>query len=50
MTKKGEGIRKRGDCWYLDFRHDGTRHYVRLGRLISKTAAKDIAKVKRGGS
>jgi integrase len=44
---KGEGIYKRNNTWWLDFTHEGRRHYERLGKFISKTAAKEIAQTKR---
>jgi hypothetical protein len=48
MARRGDGIYQRGKTWWLDFTHDEKRHYVRLGRNISKTVAGEIAKVKRG--
>ena len=48
MARRGDGIYRRGGTWWLDFMHEGKRHYVRLGRNISKTVAGEIAKVKRG--
>ena len=47
MARKGDGIRKRGDSWWLDFTHESKRHQVRLGRNINRTAAKEIADVQR---
>jgi integrase len=32
MARRGDGVYQRGDTWWLDFTHDGRRHYVRLGR------------------
>ena len=48
MARRGDGLYLRGKTWYLDFRYDGTRHVVRLGRNINRTAASEIATVKRG--
>src|SRR3989442_10977908 len=48
MARRGDGIYQRGKTWWLDFTHEEKRHYVRLGRNISKTVAGEIAKVKRG--
>ncbi len=39
----------RGRTWWLDFRHNGVRHALRLGTNISRTTAKELASVKRGG-
>ena len=47
MVKRGDGIYKRGNTWWLDFKHEGKRHYERLGKFISKTAAREIAQVKQ---
>jgi len=47
MARKGDGIYLRGTVWYLDFRWEGKRHVVRIGRNISKTVAREIAQVKR---
>jgi len=47
MARRGDGIYLRGRTWRLDFRHDGRRYIVRLGRNINRTAAQDIASVKR---
>ena len=44
MARRGDGIYQRGGTWWLDFLHDGRRHYVRLGRRISRTAAGEIAR------
>ena len=33
----------RGRTWWLDFRHMGERHQVRLGRNISRTTAAELA-------
>src|SRR2546426_5147985 len=48
MARRGDGIYQRGKTWWLDFTHEEKRHYVRLGRNISRTVAGEIAKVKRG--
>ena len=47
MARRGDGIYQRSGTWWLDFLHDGRRHYVRLGRRISRTAAGEIARVQR---
>src|SRR5437867_4144632 len=47
MARRGEGIYRRGTTWWLDFLHQGERHYVRLGRNISRTVAGELAAVKR---
>jgi len=47
MARRGDGIYLRGRTWRLDFRHDGKRYMVRLGKNINRTAAQDIANVKR---
>jgi len=47
MARRGDGIYLRGRTWWLDFRHEGKRYVVRLGRNINRTAAQDIASVKR---
>jgi integrase len=47
MARKGDGIYKRGGAWRLDFVHNGKRHVVSLGRRITRTAAAEIAQVKR---
>ena len=48
MARRGNGIYLRGATWWLDFRHDGARHVAKLGKGISRTAAREIAQVKRG--
>ena len=47
MARRGDGIYLRGRTWWLDFRHNGTRHQERIGRGINKTVAREIAQVKR---
>ena len=49
MARRGDGIYLRGKTWWLDFLHDGRRHYVRLGKGISRTVAGELAAVKRAG-
>ena len=39
MARRGDGLYLRGKVWYLDFRHDGMRHVVKLGKNISRTVA-----------
>lgn len=41
------GVYQRGNTWRLDFTHNGKRYYCKLGTNITKTAAKEIAAVKR---
>lgn len=48
MARRGDGLYQRGKTWWLDFRHDGRRHIVRLGKGVSRTVAGEIARVKRG--
>ena len=45
--KSSDGLYLRGPTWWLNFQHEGKRYQERLGRLISKTTAKEIAQVKR---
>ncbi len=47
MARRGDGIYLRGKTWWLDFRHDGRRHVVRLGKQINRTVAGELAQVKR---
>ena len=48
MQSKGDGLYVRGKTWYLDFRHEHTRHFLKLGRGIAHSVAANIATVKRG--
>lgn len=48
MARRGDAIFLRGRTWYLDFRHKGVRHALRLGTNISRTVAKELASVHRG--
>lgn len=48
MAKRGDGIYLRGNTWWVDFRHQGTRHVARLGKGISRSVARELAQVKRG--
>ena len=48
MARRGDALYLRGKTWWLDFRHNGTRHAVRLGNRISRSVAKELASVKRG--
>lgn len=43
MARRGDGLLLRGKTWYLDFIHQGKRHYVRLGKLISRSVARELA-------
>lgn len=47
MARRGDGIYLRGKTWWLDFVHDGRRHVARIGKGINRTAAGEIASVKR---
>lgn len=47
MPRKGDGLYLRGEVWYLDFRHQGARHVLRIGRKITRRVAAEIAQVKR---
>ncbi len=47
MARRGDGIYQRGPTWWLDFMHEGRRHQVRIGKGINRTAAGEIARVKR---
>lgn len=49
MARRGDGLYRRGRTWWLDFRHDGKRHVLRIGKNISRTVAGEIASVKRAG-
>ena len=48
MARKGDGIYLRGSTWWLDFRHQGMRHQVALGKGIKRTIAGELAVTKRG--
>lgn len=48
MARRGDALYLRGKTWWLDFRHNGTRHAVRLGKSISRSVAKELASVRRG--
>ena len=48
MARKGDGLVKPSETWWLDFTHIRERYQVRLGRKISKTVAREIATVERG--
>ena len=47
MARRGDGIYLRRNTWRLEFIHNGERHIVTLGRKITRTAAAEIAQVKR---
>ena len=47
LARRGDGIYLRGKTWWLDFRHHGKRHAVRLGKGINKTVARELAGIKR---
>ena len=48
MARRGDALYQRSKTWWLDFRHNGTRHTIRLGSHISRSVAKELASVKRG--
>ena len=48
MARRGDGLVLRGNTWWLDFRHQGQRHQVRIGKNISRTVARELATVERG--
>ncbi len=47
MPRKGDGLYLRGKVWYLDCRISGERHVVKLGKMISRSVAAELASVKR---
>lgn len=47
MPRNGIGLYQRGAVWYLDFRHHGRRHVIKIGRHITRSVAAEIAQVKR---
>ena len=49
MARRGDGLYQRGKSktWWLEFVHDGRRQFVRLGKGITRTVAREIAQVKR---
>lgn len=47
MARKGEGIYKRGNVWWLDCRINGTRYQVPLGKGINRKVALELAAIKR---
>ncbi|MCI0371433.1 MAG: site-specific integrase [candidate division NC10 bacterium] len=47
MARRGDGIYLRRRTWWLDFMHQGKRHYIRLGKNINRTAAGELARVQR---
>ena len=49
MARRGDALHLRGRTWWLDFTHQGIRHAIRLGANISRTVAKELASVTRGG-
>ena len=49
MARRGDALYLRNKTWWLDFRHNGARHAVRLGKGISRSVAKELASVTRGG-
>src|SRR5688572_12639652 len=47
MARKGDGLVLRKKTWWLDFRHSGARHQIKLGKGINRTVAAEIAIIKR---
>jgi len=47
MARRGDGIYLRSKTWWLDFTDQGKRHYIRLGKIINRTAAGELAMAKR---
>src|SRR5262249_2611799 len=49
MARRGDGLYQRGKSktWWLEFVHDERRQFVRLGKRITRTVAREIAQVKR---
>src|SRR5262245_31177914 len=49
MARRGDGLYQRGKSktGWLEFVHDGRRQFVRLGKGITRTVAREIAQVKR---
>ena len=47
MARKGDGVQKRGNVWWLDCRINGTRYQVSLGKGINRKVALELATAKR---
>ena len=47
MARRGDCIYLRNKTWWLDFHSDGKRYQMKLGKGISRTAASELAAVKR---
>lgn len=47
MPRRGDGLVLRGKTWWLDFRHNGERHRIRIAKSINRRVATEIAAVKR---
>ncbi|MBN2320902.1 MAG: site-specific integrase [Acidobacteria bacterium] len=47
MARKGDGIYKRGSVWWLDCWIEGRRYQKPIGKGINRSAALDIASIKR---
>lgn len=48
MARRGDGLYLRNKkTWYVDFRHKGRRHIVRLGSHIARSAARELATATR---
>jgi hypothetical protein len=47
MARRGDGLYLQGKTWWVNFRHEGRRHQVRLGKYVSRTVAGELAQVKR---
>jgi integrase len=52
VARKGDALYQRGGkggTWWLDFRHNGVRHVLKIGKGISRSVAGELATVKRAG-
>ncbi len=47
MARQGSGVYDRGGSWWLDFRHQGQRHIVKIGANIKRSVAVELAGVQR---
>ena len=47
MSRRGDGIYRRGRVWYFDAVINGKRYVERIGKDISRTVAAEIAGVRR---
>ncbi|RMH07491.1 MAG: site-specific integrase [Nitrospirae bacterium] len=47
MPRSGNCLYRKGTVWYLDFRHCGKQHIIKIGRGISRSVAAEIARIRR---